>query len=508
MIHCYFIIVSNKTTNNTSLIECQIDAARLLQFKKRKTITIKFSQPQYVDCEFFSYHIFNSNSIGSLVSKKISKMNVLFEMKFRIKTKSNTNEMYMGHFSLKNGNLVICKLENFCSKKFDNSKIIKNNPLNYNNLKKLNLNRKEKKIQCCIEEENDINYTFNSINSKLSTSFVDETFIVKLIRNKEIFHFSKSSIINNFEKNLIFSRLEFFNLSNLYIFLARSVKKNPNSGPMCKYTFSSNFTKSIRYCYFFVGFFNKNDFILSSEIIFYNKKIFFNPSRYLFSKYLQIVREKCEKYLDNFFNNSCICVSIYLFKQLKKDIRFNLNKEKIGCLNFEKTEIIFQKQYKKRLAEKLWNFSLCFIESHVGIYIKKYKTWYKNLENLAKNDIALKWTFCIICILVKLNDSIKPINKVFDYLIIGKFKDYYSKLNFFFIKIKGWNNADIDSEIFKKTFNDKQIPSETYFSDLIFKKFSRKKKLWKPVIFLNTGLKQNITRSNIFPSPNELPLNN
>nr|UXY87566.1 hypothetical protein CcurKRNrm1_p036 [Cryptomonas curvata] len=473
MFYCHLLVIY-KTQQTNLIIFKHNKNSKILQKHKKNLILKNIFQYNTSMFELFNVFIISSLSTGSYSLKKKTFLNVLLEVTYTLNLEKYSRQYYSGKFYLKSASLVVVNIEFFLRENFYDSKIAE---ISYiTDSVNSNLCKKKNKIQFFPKSIGVVNYSFNSSKSKMSTSFFDEILITSLNLTKKNFYYLDILNWNKASKNSVFSELFSLKLIDFYIFHIRNLKSITSIKNLANLSFSIVTNKMIKIFTFFLGFFAKKIFFLSTEITFYRKVYCLNPIKYIIDKYIQLARENVKIYSNNTYNFSMVWFDKFFLNQTKRYFIFvkNINFLK-NNFDFQHAKIIFQKKFVERIAEKIWNLKFRFSEYNFDIYFKKFK---KLKKNYREKEFYSKWVSSIIIYLQnnfffnKLCLSIQ--NATFVYKLFNRM--IYLKL---YYTIKRWSNLEIDSIMFlsskMKTSNIKSKKLLTKFHEIILKKYVKYK---------------------------------
>jgi hypothetical protein len=462
MFYCHFLIYDH-IQNGIALLN--YDRSKELKEKNyRNIITKRMFQCETLNQNLNCIYLFCSKSIGSYSLNKRSFLDTLYEVKYKIIPEYFTKKYYMGKFDFKNGNITLFNVDNLFKQVFDGSKPI---------LKNLSFLNKKTKYQNYREDENIRIFVFTNSNSKLSTGFNDELSI------------GNSFLINNFsclfklsdwlfKKKLSFD-CNFLKIKNLFVSLNRNLMKKVKNLPAPKITSNLCLYGSLKIYNFFTGFYVFDDFILSSEIIFYNKTGKFNPTKFLFDRYFELYREKNTIYTIKIFKFSLLSIGNYIVNQFKNiDLRKKKNKISNNySTKMEIPKVCFQKKFIERIEERLWNIKLGYSEFNNDLLLKRFKSSCIKKPNQKIYIFNFKCIFSVFFLILNSNKFLFrnnfKLNNLFYYKLIRRclitFNLYYN--------IKGWNNYDLDESLFKTSNQIESVrkKSNTFTSILIYRKY-------------------------------------
>ena len=474
MFYCHLLIIYKIEQTNLILFK-NTSNNKLLHKNKKNLILKNIFQNNTVKYEFFNIFLISPMSTGSYNLKKKSFLNILHEVTYKLNLENCNQNYYTGKFYLKSASLVIINLDLRLKENFFDSKNIINNYMA--NCFDSNLYKKENRIQLYTNNIKNTIYNFNSSKSKLSTSFLDEIFIIKLDFTKKFSYYIKMLNSVNFLKNLAFLDLFSLKLIDLFVFYIRNLKATTKLKSLLSLSFSIITKKTLKFFTFFLGFFVNKEFFLSTEITFYSKIYGLNPIKYIIEKYFQLVRENTRIYSGKIYKISVICFEKLFSSQIKQYYEYIENIEYLkNIFNFRQNKNFFQKKCIERISEKIWNLKIRFSEFNFDVFFKKLKKIKKIYHK--KKFYLFKWKW-FITIYLQFNLFFYKI-----FLNIPKRSFFYKSLKqtlnlLLYIDLKGWSNIEIDSTVFfKLNVKNNKIKFKVSlkgFKKLIFKKYFKYK---------------------------------
>jgi hypothetical protein len=472
MFYCHLVIIYKNEQTNLVIFKYNQNS-KILQKNQKNLLLKNIFQNNIIKYEFFNVFILSSLSTGSYTLKKKTFLNVLHEVTYKLNLEKNKEKYYIGKFYLKTACLALINIELFLKENFYDYKNIKNNDIT--NFVNSNLHKKISIIHFFSESKKNFHYNFNSSKSKLSTSFLDEIFMINLnLKTKNLYYLDILNPNKILEISFFFKLFSLKSI-NLYIFFIRNSKARSKMKIFSNLSFNSIINKVIKLFTFFLGFFSQKKFFLSTEIIFCNKIYGLNPIKYIIDRYFQIIKENNKSYFYKFHNFSKIRFDKFFSNQIKKHF-FDIKNLKYTRKNliFQRNKVSFQKKFIERIAEKIWNLKLRFSEFNLDLYFKQFKKIKENYQR--KNLHFYKWVWMLI-IYSQINNIFYKIR-----LVVYKTASIYKLLNSLnnvnsYLTLKNWNNIEIDSIVyFLSNLKNVNVNYKFFlknFQNLIFKKSNK-----------------------------------